>query len=219
MFKNYLTIFIKLFCINFIVWNNTLQAGILFEPYFSIKSTKSITPKRSSGTETETVKNREEKGIKAGLSFYRIFRLQASVGQSFLSTTSTTSEIKDDYDEIDFSSEINLNPSSTDQTLVKKEFDNRASLSLLLDSSFSIFIARFKAGVTARQRSIKVTNNNIEVLNKNPAISYKPLASAGLGFRFSYRMYAILEYGFYLYKFPEQTPFERDLTLNVGFSI
>ena len=210
---------LKICLLTLFIQANTVCAKIIFEPYFSIKSTKGISTNRSQATETETVKNREEKGIKAGLSFYKFFKIQASIGQSFLSTTSTTSEIKDEYGEIDFNSEMSLDPTTNDQTLVRKEFDNRATFSFLLDPSFSIFILRTKAGVVARQRQVTVTQSGVNVFNEDPPISFKPLAGAGVGVKFSYKIYAILEYGFYFYKFPQPSPFERDLSISFGFSI
>lgn len=196
-----------------------LMAGIEIEPYYSYRSTKGISPERNKGTETETIRNREEKGIRAGLRFFRLFRLQASVGQSFTVTTQKSSEIKDEYDEIDFQSELNQSTSATVKDLKIKETDNRARISLAFDPSFWIFIARMSAGVTARQRISKVYDAGIRILETEPPVTYKPNASAGLGIRWSYGIYAIAEYSFYFYKFPETEPFERALSLNIGFSI
>ncbi|NRA47355.1 MAG: hypothetical protein HRU09_20590 [Oligoflexales bacterium] len=194
-------------------------SGIMFEPYYSYRSTKSLDPNRDEGTETETIKNREEKGVRAGLSFFGLLKITASVGESFTQTTSTDKEIVDEYDEIDLQTELNVDPDADTKNLKKKETDTRASLALSFDPSFSIFIARVKAGVTARQRIIKIFENDVQVLHEEPPITYNPTAGIGFGVKFSYNIYAIAEYSFYFYKFPETEPFERALSLNLGFSI
>lgn len=194
-------------------------SGINFEPYFSYRSTKGITSDRSEGTETETIKNREEKGIRAGIGIFSLLKIQASVGQSFTVTTKKTNQITDEYDEIDFEKELNYDPNSEVKDLKTKETDSRANVSVIVDPSFWIFIARVKAGVSARQRVVKVFEGDTMVLKKEPAITYKPIAGAGLGVKFSYNMYAIAEYSFYFYKFPETEPFERSVSLSLGFSI
>ena len=194
-------------------------AGIMFEPYYSYRSTKSLNPNRDEGTETEKIKNREEKGIRAGLSFFSLLKVTASVGESFTVTTTTDKEIVDEYDEIDIQADLNVDPDAETKEVKKKETDTRASLTFSFDPSFSIFIARAKAGVTARQRIVKVFENDTQVLHDEPPITYKPTAGIGFGVKFSYNMYAIAEYSFYFYKFPETEPFERALSLNIGFSI
>ena len=194
-------------------------SGIMFEPYYSYRSTKSLDPNRNEGTETETIKNREEKGVRAGLSLFSLFKVSASVGESFTITTSTDKEIVDEYDEIDLQSDLNVDPESETKQLKKKETDTRASLTFSFDPSFSIFIFRVKAGVTARQRIIKVFENDIQVLHEEPPVTYKPNAGVGFGVKLSYNIYAIAEYSFFFYKFPETEPFERSLSLNLGFSI
>ncbi|MFK7826150.1 MAG: hypothetical protein AB8G05_18500 [Oligoflexales bacterium] len=202
-----------------VLYSSKSYAGIMFEPYYSYRSTKSLDPNRDEGTETEKIKNREEKGIRAGLSFLNLLKITASVGESFTITTSTDREIIDEYDEIDIQSDLNVDPNAETKEVKKKETDTRASLTFSFDPSFSIFIARAKAGVTARQRIVKVFENDTQILHEEPPITYKPTAGIGFGVKFSYNIYAIAEYSFYFYKFPETEPFERALSLNIGFSI
>lgn len=211
-----------IFCISMLIllpMPRAFALNIMFEPYYSYRSTKSLDPNRDEGTETEKIKNREEKGVRAGVSFFSLLKVSASVGESFTVTTSTDREIVDEYDEVDIQSDLNVDPDAETKQLKKKETDTRASVSLSLDPSFSIFILRAKAGVTARQRIIKVFENDVQVLHDEPPITYKPNAGLGFGIKFSYNIYAIAEYSFYFYKFPETEPFERALSLNIGFSI
>lgn len=198
---------------------NKAQAGIIFEPYFSYRSTKSIDPNRKENKDKETIKNREEKGLKAGLSFYNLFKIQASVGQSFTVTTTTYKDATDEYDEIDYQEDLNTDPDSESKDIKIKETDSRATFSLLFDPSFWILIMRAKAGVLARQRIVKTFEEDTLIKESEPPVTYKPQAGLGLGVKFSPSIYAVLEYNFYFYKFPETEPFERAAELSIGFSI
>lgn len=189
-----------------------------FEPYVSLTSNKSITTNRSDGTETEKIRERQEAGIRAGLSFFRLFKLNLSAGQSVLTTTISESEIiKDEYDEINFGSEIDT--STEGKETKTEETQNKARLSLLFDPGFWIFIARLKIGVTARQRLLKVYQDDALVKNLEPPITFKPHAGVGLGVKLAPRMYFMVEYSFYYYKFPELEPFERAATISYGIGI
>src|SRR4051812_46744453 len=76
----------------------TAQAGITVAPYVSIKSTKSVKQDKKDKTqENETIKQRKEAGLRAGISFWRLFSLQVSAGQNTLTTTEKTSVAKDEY--------------------------------------------------------------------------------------------------------------------------
>lgn len=193
------------------------HSRIIFEPYYSVASTKSITSKSSNGTETEKISNREEKGIRAGLQFGSFFKIALSVGQSFHVTTTSENEIKDEYEELDFSAD--LDTSSIGKQKKKKETQNRARFSFILDPSFSIFVLRTKVGVTANQRIVKLFVDDVEVSTDEPDPTYKPHAGVGFGVRISPSMYFLAEYGFYFYQFPETEPFEKSLSLSYGIKI
>lgn len=202
-----------------LVSTNLASAGILFEPYYKVSSTKSIKVDRSKDQETETIKQREEKGLRAGLSFFSLFKLNLAVGQSFLVTTSTTDTIKDEYDEIDFNKELNTSTAEPGKEVKQKETQNNARVTLVFDPSFWIFIARLKAGITARQRIVELFQDDVLLSHVDPGITYKPNAGVGVGIKLTPNMYFMIEYGFYFYKFPETEPFEREATISYGFSI
>lgn len=194
-------------------------AGITFSPYYSVSSTKSIQPNRSEGTETEKTTQREEKGIAAGVSFWKLFSLQLSVGQNFKITNTTENEIVDEYGEIDFASEIDTSTRQPGVATKIKDTQNKGKVTLVFDPGFWIFIARLKAGVTATQRitEVFVDDEKVEELRPNP--TYKPHAGVGLGVRLSRQIYGMVEYNFFFYKFPETEPFEREVSVSVAFSI
>lgn len=190
---------------------------IIFEPYYSVSSNKSISPNRTKGTETEKISQREEKGIKAGVAFFRVLKLMLSVGQSFHVNTTTESVLKDEYDELDFSSE--LNSSTSGQQKKKKETQNRARISFVFDPSFWIFVFRTKLGVTAKQRIVKLYVDDILQSSQEPDPNYHPHAGIGFGLKFTPRMYFLVDYSFYFYKFPDTKIFERELSISYGISI
>lgn len=194
------------------------MARISIAPYVSIKSTKSIKQsKKDKSQETESVKQRQEGGIRGSLSFWRIFSLQASVGQSKLTTTEKTQEAKDEYGEIDYEKDLNMSTESPDNEIKITETQRNGKLSIVLDPGFWIFILRAKAGVTATQRILEIAQTDQEPTTEVFGPTYKPHSGFGFGVRFTPKMYAIAEYNMFHYKFPEIEPFEREVA--VSFSI
>lgn len=193
-------------------------AGVEIAPYVSIKSTKSVTPGKNN-SEKESIKQHQEYGVRASVGFWRLFKTQLSVGQSKSTTTHKTSEAVDEYGEVDFSRDFNMDTSDPENSMKLTETQRVAKFSLILDPSFSIFIARLKVGVTARQRIIEKeeTGRTAEKLTEDP--TYKPNSGVGLGIRFTPKMYFMAEYELYHYKFPKAEPFERELSVSYNVSI
>ena len=193
-------------------------AGFDFAPYASIKSTKSVTPGKKS-TEDESIKQRQEYGIRASLSFWHLFKTQLSVGQSKTTTTQKTSTVVDEYGEIDYNKDFDMDTSNPDNLMKLTETQRVGKFSLILDPSFSIFILRLKVGVTAVQRIV----DKEEVGQPNQSITtgptYSPHSGVGLGVRFCPKMYFMAEYEMYHYKYPKIEPFERELSVSYNVSI
>ena len=203
-------------------------AGVSLAPYASIKSTK--TKRRSKddpSKEDEVIKQRNEAGLRGALSLGSLFKLQLSAGQSKLTTTEKTDEVRDEYGEIDYSKDANMDTSNPLNEMKIVETQNNAKVTLIVDPSFSIFFVRAKAGVTARQRIVdtemtvfddagvgSTTKTSITVGPK-----YAAHSGVGLGVKFSPRIYAVAEYGFEHYNFPKVEPFEREVTVSFGVSI
>jgi hypothetical protein len=195
------------------------MGGISIGPYVSVKSTKSVKPGKKKSEETETIKQRNEAGIKANVSFFRLMKFQLGLGQSKLTTTSKTSAVKDEYDEIDYEKDMNMKTDNPENEIKITETQNVGQASLIIDPSFWIFILRAKAGVTARQRIVETEQEGAEKQTLTEGPTYKPHSGFGAGVRLGRSMYFIAEYNFYHYKFPEIEPFERELTVNFGVSL
>lgn len=193
-------------------------AGVEIAPYVSIKSTKSVTPGKNN-SEDESIKQRQEYGIRGSVSFWRLFKTQLSVGQSKATTTHKTATAVDEYGEIDYSKDFNMDTSNPENSMSLTETQRVAKFSLILDPSFSIFILRLKVGVTARQRIIEKSEAGRpdEKLTEDP--TYKPNSGVGVGIRFTPRMYFMAEYEMYHYKFPKAEPFERELSVSYNISL
>ncbi|RYZ59149.1 MAG: hypothetical protein EOP07_04965 [Proteobacteria bacterium] len=193
-------------------------AGVEIAPYVSIKSTKSVTPGKNN-SEDESIKQRQEYGIRATVSFWRLFKTQLSIGQSKSTTTHKTGSAVDEYGEIDYNKDFNMDTSNPDNEMKLTETQRIGKFSLILDPSFSIFIARLKVGITARQRII----DKEEVGRPNESVTegptYKPNSGVGLGVRFGPRMYFMAEYEMYHYKYPKLEPFERELSVSYNVSL
>lgn len=204
----------------FLLSADGVLAGISIGPYASIKSTKSVKPgQKNKQTETETIKQRNEAGLRASVGFFRLMKLQLSVGQSKLTTTEKTSLVKDEYGDIDYEKDMNMKTDNPDNEIKITETQNIGQTSLIIDPSFSIFILRAKAGVTAQQRIIETEQVGEEKQKLTFGPTYKPHSGVGAGVRLGGRAYFIAEYNFYHYKFPEIEPFERELNVSFGLSL
>ncbi|HYX36462.1 MAG TPA: hypothetical protein VE954_25425 [Oligoflexus sp.] len=205
----------------FLIISSTAWAKVTISPYVSIKSTKSVTPgKKASGTENESLKQRQEYGIQASVSFWRLFKTQLAVGQSRTTTTSKVSEAKDEYGKIDFAQDLNMDTDQPDNEVKITETQRVGKFSLLLDPSFSIFILRFKIGVTAMQRIIEKDELGLPSTSITVGPKYNPHSGFGAGIRFSPRMFFMAEYNFFHYNYPTQIePFERELSVSYNVSI
>jgi hypothetical protein len=200
--------------------SSAAEAGITVSPYVSIKSTKSVKPqKKDKTTETETVKQRQEAGIRGSISFWSLFSLTAGVGQSKLTTTEKVQDAKDEYGEIDYEKDLNMSTENPEQNLKITETQRNAKLTVAIDPGFWIFILRAKAGVTAQQRILETEQDGLEPTTLTFGPTYKPHSGFGLGVRFSRSMYAMAEYTFNHYKFPEIEPFEREATISFSISL
>lgn len=193
-------------------------ARVEFAPYVSIKSTKSVTPGKK-GTEDESIKQRQEYGIRASVSFWRLFKTQLSLGQSKTTTTHQTNQAADEYGEVDFSSDFNMDTSDPANTMSLTETQRIGKFSLLLDPSFSIFIMRAKIGVTARQRIIEKAEVGRPDEKLEAPITYKPHSGVGVGVKLGRSMYFMAEYELYHYAAPKLEPFERELSISYNVSI
>jgi hypothetical protein len=193
-------------------------AAVEFAPYVSIKSTKSVTPGKGS-TEDQSIKQRQEYGIRASIGFWRLFKTQLSIGQSKTTTTHQTNSAVDEYDEVDFNKDFNMDTSDPANTMKLTETQRIGKFSLAIDPSFSVFILRAKIGVTARQRILEKVEAGRPDEKLEAPITYKPHSGVGVGIKFGPRMYFMAEYELYHYAAPKLEPFERELSVSYNVSI
>ena len=96
-----------------------------------------------------------------------------------------------------------------------REVQKLGRATLVFDPGFWIFIARFKAGVTATQREIQIDDGPVKIFPP----TYKPHSGAGLGVRMGRKASAMMEYNFFHYKFPEIEPFEREVSVSFSLNL
>ena len=167
-------------------------------PYFSIKSTKSVTPGNNSKTiDDEKVLQRQEMGVKATVSVWKFMKFQLSVGENTSQKKEAVTEVTDEYDEIDFQTELAIDTSDPTAEATIKEKQRIGKISFVLDPSFSVFIARFKLGITARQRIIDRSQAGIADAQVVDGPTYKPHTGLGFGVKLAPSIYWIAEYEFY----------------------
>lgn len=186
-------------------------------PYVSIKNTKTIKPE-DSDTEKETIVQRQEYGIRGSISFWRLMKFQVGVGQSELTTTSKSQDAVDEYGEIDFEKDMDLDTSDPTKEVRVKETQRVLKSAFVFDPSFWIFIARLKLGLMAKQRILEHQETGEEAVTITEDPKYFPTSGAGLGVRLSSQMNFMAEYEFNHYKFPEVEPFERLVTVSFQFA-
>jgi hypothetical protein len=197
----------------------TASAGITISPYVSIRSTKSVKPQKDKSKEGETIKQRQEGGIRGSLTFYRLLGISLSAGQSKLTTTEKVMDAKDEYGEIDYEKDLNMSTDNPENEIKITETQRNARLTVSIDPGFWIFILRAKAGVVATQRIIDVEQTGLPKTTETFGPTYKPTSGFGFGVRFTPRIYAMAEYNMYHYKFPEPEPFEREVAVSFAVEL
>jgi hypothetical protein len=195
-------------------------AGTTFAPYYSLRSTKKINTNKKDKSQEDTVnKTREEYGLKAGISMGRLFKTEFSIGQSILTVTEKTRDAVDEFDEINYVEDLNMDTSDPDRDVKTTDELLNARFGIAFDPSFSVFIIRTKLGVQATKRKLTFEQFGSDPVVEEPPIVYKPYAGAGLGIRFSPKMFFMVEYAGYFYKFPELEPFQREVTVSYSVAI
>jgi hypothetical protein len=196
------------------------QAGVEISPYVSIKSTKTVKPgAKDKSTENETVAQRKEAGLRAGVAVFSLMKFQVSFGQNELTTTQKTQAAKDEYGQIDYQKDLNMSVDDPSQEIKITETQRNAKASLIIDPSFSIFMLRAKIGVTATQRILASQVTGQEKLTQTFGPTYNPHSGFGAGIRLSPTMYFMAEYNFLHYKFPKIEPFEREVAVTYSVSL
>lgn len=193
-------------------------ARVSVSPFVSIGSDKKIKPDETGKDKTETTQ-RVTYGVNATVSFWRLFGLQLSLGQNRTETETKTGDVVDEWDEIDYKSDLDMSTDDPERDVKITETQRRGRLGVVFDPGFWILVARAKAGVQATQRIIKLQEGNESPVEHIEPITYKPYAGAGLGVKLSPRMQAMAEYHWFFYRFPDWEPFEREVTVSLNIAL
>lgn len=196
-------------------------------PYASVSSTKAIKPskvgkKESSTTVTEeTVAQRTTYGLRINVRLSRLFNLQLQGGTNKLDQTRKASAMRDEYGDIDFAKDANVDTSAQDATYTYSEEQRLGQALLSIQPSFGqILRVKLGAGVRARERFVNVTDKIKDVKTSiHDPIRYNAVASAGVNVRLLKAFSAMAEYNFYFLKFPKTEPHEQEVAIGFGFQL
>lgn len=202
-------------------------AGIQIVPYASVSSTKSIKPNKvgkstsSSEATEETVAQRTTYGLRLSVNLSRLFNLQIQGGTNKLDQTRKAVAMRDEYGDIDFTKDANVDPSAQDATYKYSEEQRIGQVKLSMQPRLGSFLRlNIGAGVRARERFVNVTDNTTNTQKSiHDPIRYNALASAGLNARLLRAFTATIEYNFYFLKFPKTEPHEQEALVGFGFQL
>ncbi|NBO38697.1 hypothetical protein EBU99_08950 [bacterium] len=204
-------------------WAGALQ----IVPYASVSSTKAIKPnqvgKKASSTEAteETVAQRTTYGLRINARMSRLLSLQIQGGTNKLDQTRKAVAMRDEYGDIDFAKDANVDPSAQDATYKYNEEQRVAQAMLSIQPSLGQMLRiKIGAGVRARERFVNITDNAAGTSKSiHDPIRYNAVASAGFNARLLKAFTATAEYNFYFLKFPKTEPHEQEALIGFGFNL
>ncbi len=193
-------------------------------PYASVSSTKAIKPKagKDASSADETVTQRTTYGVKVDLRLGRFFYLSVNGGQNEVDTTKKAVAMRDEYGDIDFSTDLNVDANSQSATYHYRETQRLASAQLVLAPALvqGVLWGKLGAGARARERLISVADEIAQVTtSKKDPLRWSAMATAGVNFRLFGAITAGAEYKFYFLKFPKTEPHEQEALVTFGLSI
>ena len=196
-------------------------------PYASVSSTKAIKPnkvgkKDSTSTATEeTVAQRTTYGLRINVRMSRLFNLQIQGGTNKLDQTRKASAMRDEYGDIDFTKDANVDTTAQNATYTYNEEQRVGQVMLSMQPSLGkILKVKIGAGVRVRERFLNVTDKATETKTSiHDPIRYNAVASAGFNARLLKAFSATAEYNFYFLKFPKTEPHEQEVLIGFGFQL
>ena len=196
-------------------------------PYASVSSTKAIKPnkvgkKDSTSTATEeTVAQRTTYGLRINVRMSRLFNLQIQGGTNKLDQTRKASAMRDEYGDIDFTKDANVDTTAQNATYTYNEEQRVGQVMLSMQPSLGkILRVKIGAGVRARERFLNITDKATETKTSiHDPIRYNAVASAGFNARLFKAFSATAEYNFYFLKFPKTEPHEQEVLIGFGFQL
>lgn len=189
-------------------------------PFASVSSTKGIKPSTESSSE-ETVTQRTTYGLKIGVGLMSWLGLDIKVGVNEVDRTKKSVALRDEFGEINFEEDANVDPSQQDAEYRYQESQQLGVAKLMFRPRlFRMVWLNAGAGVRARKRDVVITQKPDGVEEKiDDPVKYHAVASAGVGFRLLRSFRGSIDYDFYFMKFPETEPHEQEVTVSFGVSI
>ena len=196
-------------------------------PYASVSSTKAIKPNKvgkkdsTSNATEETVAQRTTYGLRINVRMSRLFNLQIQGGTNKLDQTRKASAMRDEYGDIDFTKDANVDTTAQNATYTYNEEQRVGQVMLSMQPSLGkILKVKIGAGVRVRERFLNVTDKATETKTSiHDPIRYNAVASAGFNARLLKAFSATAEYNFYFLKFPKTEPHEQELLIGFGFQL
>ena len=190
-------------------------------PFASVSSTKSIKPSADKESSDEVATQRATYGVKLGIGLGRLFSLDIKAGVNEVDRTKKASAMRDEFGDIDFDKDANVDPSSQDATYRYQESQKQGTARLLISPRlFRMVWLDVGAGVRARKRDVMVTDEAAGTKQTiDDPIRYHAIGTAGLRFRLLRAFSGNIEYNFYFLKFPELEPHEQEVAIGFGVSI
>lgn len=192
-------------------------------PYVSISSSKTIKPKvgeEANSSEEKTIQ-RTTYGLKGDIRLSRFFSLGFNAGTNQVDTTKKAVAMRDEFGEIDFEKDANVNPADQDAEYRYQEKQYLGVAKILFSPTLTNMLRLHAGGgVRARQREVEITDKvaNTSEKVKDP-IRYHAVASAGFTFRPMQRVFFSMMYNFYFIKFPDTEPHEQEATIGFGVNL
>jgi hypothetical protein len=190
-------------------------------PFASVSSTKGIKPSADKESSEEVTTQRTTYGVKVGLGLGRLFNLDIKAGVNEVDRTKKAAAMRDEFGDIDFEKDANVDPAAQDATYRYKESQKLGTARLLISPRlFSMVWMDVGAGVRVRKRDVTVSDDaaGTKQVIDDP-IRYHAIGSAGVRFRLLRSFTGNVEYSFYFLNFPEIEPHEQEVAIGFGVSI
>ncbi len=188
-------------------------------PYASVSSTKEIKPGEESSEESVT--QRTTYGLRVGIGLMRFLSLDVKVGVNEVDQTKKSVALRDEFDEINFEEDANVDTNDPDAEYRYQESQKLGVAKFVFRPRlFRMVWLNLGAGVRARKRDLTITEkpNGTKETIDDP-IKFHAVAAAGVGFRLLGSFTGSIDYDFYFIKFPETEPHEQEVTVSFGVEI
>ncbi len=190
---------------------------VSIDPFLSLQSNKAIKGEVGKQDEDEAYKERLTYGVKVNVDMFWILATEFVVARNQMESQLKAYRATDEFGEIDYEKDLNVDKSNKDLLLKVNEERRMARAALKAQIGLGYYFTAFaKVGAQAMQRIVKVKYTDEKYADKAPdplttPIEYDPYAGAGFRVRLTHRVQAGATYDFFFYKFPKYEPFTREV--------